>query len=410
MTNASTSQALAPSMTHVTGKDLHDDERLAALYADAVARGLWPNSGAAALVFAGLAQKALGDDTQGTPEILFAALVRARDTSKISDAAERAAMARWPSTYRHELVATVNATLNPEAHNQQLATKGDVDEALAVPQIGYSHAVLMQCFLPQRRIKAREWTATHGRATLGIDAGRLAHPGAPGMLIAHDVPSGPKARIIAPYIIGEAIRNASPHVDLGRSLRAFMARLGVPVAGTNGNALVAQIQNIAAATIIIGEWRPDRVRTLGGRIADEYSFWIERSPDQQTFWTPTMTLSERFYAAIQTHRVPVNMEHLVQLGRSPRRMDLYSWLSYRTPNIPTNDRHAIAVAALHHIFGPDIARLQDFKARLRRDLAAIAQIHAAFRMELADDILWLKRSPPPVRFGRLIHSVPERTV
>ena len=64
-----------------------------------------------------------------------------------------------------------------------------------------------------------------------------------------------------------------------------MARLGVPVAGTNGNALVLQIQNIAAATIVIGEWRPDRVRTVGGRIADEYSFWIERSPDRQTFWT-----------------------------------------------------------------------------------------------------------------------------
>lgn len=122
-------------------------------------------------------------------------------------------------------------------------------------------------------------------------------------------------------------------------------------------------------------------------------------------WTPTMTLSDDFYRAVQEHRVPVNMEHLVKLSRSPRRMDLYSWLSYRTPRIRPRGRVPVKLHALWSIFGPDIAEFRDFKKRLIRDLRAIAAIYPGFNAEIDGDILWLRRSPPPVPY-RAQHTLP----
>ena len=75
--------------------------------------------------------------------------------------------------------------------------------------------------------------------------------------------------------------------------------LRMPITGHNGKALTAQIQNVAAAHILIGEWTDDAVHTHGGRLAKRLSFWLEREPNQRSFWTPTMTLSDEFFEAIQ---------------------------------------------------------------------------------------------------------------
>ena len=390
-----------PTIDNVRQEDLTTDERLQTLYMQAVRRRYWANTPGAALEFIALAEKALEDDTHGTPEKLFYSLVKRKDRSKISNAAETRAMQRWPSHARYELVAAA------EEHEQlSLAVRpGDIEETLATRDVGYAHAVMMQCFLPQRPIAGREYDTRHGRAILSVEAGRLGNHERVGELIYCDVPWGTKPRLILPYIVGEAVRHNSPEIDLGRSLRDFMTRIGVPIAGTNGKALTAQIQNIAAAQIIIAVWSEEGMRTEGGRFSRRLSFWIERDPNQQTFWTPTMTLSDDFYTAIQKHRVPVDVRHLAKLARSPRRMDLYTWLSYRTPRIRAGQRVPIPLEALRAIFAPDISHARNFVARLRSDLTAIAAVYPDFRVEIAGQLLWLKRSPPPVPYEPIIHRL-----
>ena len=389
----------APSIHRIAAEDLRDDERLAALYVDAVGHGYWSNSARAALEFATLAEKALADDTHDTPGALFFALIKSPDSSRVTQAAETRAMTRWPSDMRHKLVETAGE------EPQLLVRAGDVDDALATQDIGFSHAVMMQCFLPQRPISAREYDTRHGRAALSVEAGRLGNRNVIGEFIYCDVPSGAKPRLILPYIIGEALRTNSPEIDLGQSLRAFMTKIGVPIAGTNGKALTAQIQNIAAAEIIIAVWAHDQMHTEGGRFARKLSFWLERDSNQQSFWTPSMTLSAEFHDAIQEHRVPIDVGHLAKLARSPRRMDLYTWLSYRTPRIRPGRRVSISLGALQTIFAPDISHARNFMVRLRADLEAIAKVYPHFRVEITGDRLWLERSPPPVPYSRVIHSL-----
>ena len=253
----------------------------------------------------------------------------------VSDAAETRAMRRFPSHAREELVTTTEFT------TVRTKTSGEVEDALMAPGIGYLHAAMIQCFLPQKPSVNRAYRTKHGRASLMIEAGHIANPNDPGEWIECQLPAGPKPRLILPYIVGETIRNASPEIDLGRSLRTFMHRLGMPIAGKNGKALTEQIQNIAAAQIVIGQWTDDAVHTLGGRLAKQLSFWLERDPNQRTLWTPYMTLSDEFFQAVQHHRVPIDITHLAQLARSARRMDLYAWLSYRTTRITPGKREAL---------------------------------------------------------------------
>jgi len=385
-----------PDFKRIEERDLRDDGRLRELYTQAVRRRYWPNTNAAALEFAALAEKALQDDKLGTPGKLFHALIKRKDGSMVTDAAEGRAMRRFPSHVREDMVddaavRTVRTVSKVDADT--------IDDVLADRKIGYAHAVMMQCFLPQKPVAGREYETSHGRAALVVEAGRLADPDRPRNWRRCEVPSGAKPRLILPYIVGEAVRNGSPEVDLGRSLREFMARLDVPVGGRNGRGLTEQIQNVAAANIVIGEWTDDGVHTRSGKIAKRVSFWIERDPSQGSFWTPDMTLSDEFFDAIQEHRVPVDVAHLARLARSPRRMDLYAWLSYRTPRIKKGKRHAVALDDLWAIFAPDIGRSRDFRSRLRRDLAAICSVHPAFNVDVEGDVLWLRRSPPPVPFS-----------
>ena len=384
-----------PDINYIKAEDLSNDTRLKELYIEAIRQGHWPNSASAMLEFAALAEKALQDDKHGTPGKLFHSLIKRKDSSMVTQAAENRASARFPSHIRQTIVEEAAAL------KKYVAVKdGDVQDALIDQDTGYGHAVMMQCFLPQRPIPDREYETFHGRASLLIEAGQIANPNQPRQWIKCDVPSGPKPRLILPYIIGEAIRSNSPEIDLGQSLRKFMSRLRMPITGHNGKALTAQIQNVAAAHILIGEWADDAVHTHGGRLAKRLSFWLEREPNQRSFWTPTMTLSDEFFEAIQQHRVPIDTSHLARFARSPRRMDLYAWLSYRTPRIPHGKRQPVSLQALWSIFAPYLARFADFKNRVKGDLNAIADVYPHFNADIDDktDILWLRRSRPPVPF------------
>ena len=393
----------SPSIHRITREDITSDERLGQLYIEAIRHEYWKNSSQDMLDFAALAEKALHDDTQGTPGALFAVLLKRQHRAMITQAVETRAMQRFPSHVREDLVYLA------AAKSRLPGTPVDeVHDTLVPHDVGYSHAVMVQCFFPQRAIASRVYDTTHGRASLSIEAGRITNPHVLGHWVECDVPSGPKPRLILPYIVGEAIRNASPEIDLGPSLRNFMARIGMPITGHNGKALTAQVQNIAAAHIVIGEWKDHHVSNVGGKLAKEFTFWLEHDLDQHTIWTPTMTLSNEFFDAIQHHRVPIDTGHLARLARSPRRMDVYVWLSYRTARIAPNRTEAVSLRALHDIFGPDIARLADFGRRLRSDLRAIHAVYPYFRVSLSgdSDTLRLQRSSPPVPFTRPVSLPP----
>ena len=98
-----------PDINSIRSEDLANDERLMDLYIQAVQHGYWPNSAPAVLEFAALAEKALHDDNRGTPAKLFYSLIKRKDSSMVTQAAENRAIARFPSHVRQEMVDAANA-------------------------------------------------------------------------------------------------------------------------------------------------------------------------------------------------------------------------------------------------------------------------------------------------------------
>ena len=384
---------MTPDFDNINAADLSDDDRLKALYLEAVRRKFWPNNVCAVLEFFCFAEKALHDDKQGTPGKLFYALIKRKNAAFITQESESRALLRISSTARQELVDAAGGLNGLPA-----PTPDEVQETLFGRDLGYYHGIMMQCFLPQKPLadgKTR-YVTSHGRASMAVQAGILADPDKQNTFMECAVPFGSKARLILPYIIGYAVIRNTPEVDLGRSLRHFMDSIGMPIGGYNGKELTKQVQNVAAADFILGEWQEEHSRTRKASVAKEVSFWLERRPDQMTFWTPTMVLSDEFYKAIQTRRVPVDMNHLIQLTKSPRRMDLYCWFSYRLPRIRGRNRIPIPLRYLQPIFAPDITDPYLFKQRFKNDLKAIAKVYRGFNLELKGDIRWLSKSPSPV--------------
>ena len=386
-----------PDFDNITDRDLRDDERLSALYLEAVRRKFWSNSPTAVLNFWCLAEKALQDDTKGTPGRLFYSLVKEKSRRlRVTDAIEQRAMSRMGSGDRHMLVdraGDVNALPVPRPE--------EVQGALFGRDIGYHHGVMMQCFMPQKRLPEGQITfqSIHGRSSLLVRAGLLADVNETHRFVQCGVPFGAKARIIMPYIVGYAVQRRTPVIDMGRSLRRFMDTVRMPIGGRSGKAITEQVNNIAAADILLGEWSDERVVTKYRRVASEISFWLERKPNQLSFWNPEMVLSNEFYEAIQTRRVPVDMEHLIKLAGSPRRMDLYCWLSYRLPNVTAGKGVAVPLKYLQPVFAPDMdsdASARLFKQRLKSDLKILASVYSRFNVNVQGDVLWLNKSAPPI--------------
>ena len=382
-----------PDFHNITGSDLSDDDRLRLLYLEAVRRKFWPNTARDVLEFWCLAEKALNDDKHGTPGKLFYSLVKAKASRFITDTHERRAMARIHSADRQALVDQA-----AEAEEPPTPSPDEIENALVGRDVGFYHAIMMQCFLPQKALPngRREWQVRHGRASMLVEAGRVVIPEKTHEFRRCDVPAGTKPRLILPYILGYAISRKTREIDMGKSLRRFMKNIGMPVTGRNGKILAREVENVAAANFYLGTWSEEGSTTRFARVANELSFWIERNNDQLSIWRPEMVLSAEFYDAIQHHRVPVDMSHLLQLSKSPRRMDLYCWLSYRLPRISSNNPTRIALRHLQPTFAPDIVDPYLFKQRIKDDLKAISKVYDGFNVQMQKDALWLASSPPPV--------------
>lgn len=377
---------------NITASDLANDETLGMLYCEAVRRGFWVNEAGRALDFFSLAEKALQDDKRGTPGKLFYGLIKRKSLRYVTDAMEEKARKRLAGRGQElaDMAADLTLTARPVPQETQ--------DALLGRDIGYYHGVMMQCFLPQKEqpVEERRWSVKHGKAALAVQAGIIADREQVGEFVDCALPSGAKARLIIPYIIGYAVQRNTREIDMGGSLRRFMDKIKVPVTGPNGKALTREVQNVAAASFVIGGWSEQGVTTTKANIAEELSFWIDKQPDQRSFWRPEMVLDQRFFEAISERRVPVDMGHLVQLQRSPRRMDLYCWLSYRTPLIGRDKTIKIRLEHLQPIFAPEITTAKNFRAKLVGDLKAIASIYPDFKIEVVGDMLTLRKSPPPI--------------
>lgn len=278
---------------------------------------------------------------------------------------------------------------------ETLALVGGIDSR---DDLAFTHSVFLQCMLPTRNTREPTWKVSHGNASLWIDAGQLIDPDNPHNRIHCGVPAGSKARILFTYINDLAIRQQSPAIDMGPTMRSFMEANGIPVGGSNAKELQRQIQNIAAARIMVGTWdnldSPTQASQDDIRITQKTSFWLDQDSRSRRVWQPELVLSTDYFAKLSQHSVPVNFRALVALQEAPRAMDAYLWLCYRLRTVKRDVK--IPLRSLHDVFGIGIKSRRHFKAAFTDSVAQALRYYPEARVEFESDFLVLKPSPQAI--------------
>ena len=142
-------------------------------------------------------------------------------------------------------------------------------------------------------------------------------------------------------------------------------------------------------------------RTAAALIADLTDFWGNpRQLDQPSLWESKIRLSEPFFNEIIRHPVPIDMNTLTALKRSPLGLDLYLWLVYRT--FPLRAPLRLTWKQVYRQFGahPDKASdhrtVQDFRRKVLRELKKIKMAWPELNYSTAPGVLILYPSIPAI--------------
>ena len=405
-----------PRYNQITREDLQCNSRLCELLQQAVSKGLWRvESDQNILDIFSLAEKALQEDRTGNPGALFRYLVEARKTDTISNHIEVRALKRVDSATRHAIRVKTASPRYPSLDRMNFESKErKVSGNWGYQPNGFAPSPFPQKQLPQSQQYWRLHSASH--KTVIIQAGRCKLAGYPPMRI----PYGFAPRLIFAYVVGEAVRGHQ-RVDLGRTRNRFLKALGVSTNSRNYHTVCEQIMYLATCQIEITQLK--RVENIEQFEIDRYNVAKNIKYQRPLFvfdenqrvanlvldsnsgiqkpnpldWNTTFTLSDDFYKLVRDKPMPVNLDHLKRLARSPRRMDIYTWLShrvYRIKNKPVN----VPLTSVHRQFAPDIdsRHHRRFRQKLKRDLDAIGKVYDKFNLELTDSELIIYASAPPI--------------
>jgi hypothetical protein len=271
------------------------------------------------------------------------------------------------------------------------------------PDLGYMATVFAQTSLPYRDpgVTAR-WGRRNGHLSLIVQPGEWID--AEGAVRSVGVPYGVIPRLLLAWITTEAKRSKDRRLVLGESLSDFMRSLDlVPTGGRWGTItrLRAQMERLFLASIVV-RYDSTATRDAGARvnIVDEYDLWWSHTdPDQQTLMPSYVELSERFFVEIASHALPLKMAVLHAVRRSPLRIDIYLWLTYRMARLkrPT----LIGWDDLRQQFGSQLADTKQGRSQFRRDFTAhlgtVLMHYPEARVEATPAGLMLRESPTHVR-------------
>ena len=273
------------------------------------------------------------------------------------------------------------------------------------PETGFMARWLMLCSLPRSNPGQRkEYVRRNGPYTLVMTAG---HP--------YKLPFGNLPRLLAAWVCTEAVRTQSRVLVLGHSLSGFMRKLDIYCSsGATYARLQNQMNRFFNAQVRVVYKHEHGEMYIASPITDEGELWWNANhPDVPTLWESTIRLGEKFFEEIMRHPVPLDLNTLKALKRSPLGLDLYMWLVYRTFNLDASLR--LSWPTLYRQFGVDPARagekftVRDFRKDCLRELIKIKaawpglqyQIERGRRGEKTGALVLLPSTPqiPPLRLG-----------
>jgi hypothetical protein len=275
-------------------------------------------------------------------------------------------------------------------------------------QVDFLHSVLAQCGMPHRNPgdAVRVWEREQGNVTLRIEAGAAMDPRTR-RFTELGLPYGEKPRLVMIHLSSEAVRTASPVIEVEDSLTAFVRSLSLPTDGRTIRTLRNQLGRLAVATVRLGLVDADVVGPSGagsaGRaiqvntaIVETFDLWTPEDPRQRVLWPSAIRLSAPFFESLRRHAVPLDHRAVGALAASSLALDVYCWLAQRLHRVPPGRPSLVPWPALAAQFGPDFARVRDFRRRFLTTLRQVQVVYPRAGIKAVERGLILRHSPPPV--------------
>ena len=241
-----------------------------------------------------------------------------------------------------------------------------VSASEADPDMGFMARLMALCSLPRTNPGNRlQYKRVNGPYKLIMIAGGD-----------NKLPFGNVPRLLLAWLCTEAVRTKSRELVLGRSLSEFMGKVGMASVGGARTRLRNQMKRLFRCQIELIHEHEHGDRSIASRVADRTEFWWnERKPNERTLWDSKIRLGEDFFQEIVRHPVPLDLNILKALSRSPLGLDLYLWVAYRTFTLKRPIR--LSWPRLYRQFGVDPAKaddnrtVQDFRKDCLRELKKI---------------------------------------
>ena len=262
----------------------------------------------------------------------------------------------------------------------------------ADPDRGFMGRMMALCSLPRSNPgNKHQYKRVNGPYTLGMTAG-----------INNKLPFGNLPRLLLAWVTTEAVRTQSRVLILGNSLSEFMRELGVySSSGGVHIRLRNQMRRLFQCHVQLVYEYEHGEQFIASQIADRGEFWWNpRKPHERSLWESKIELGEKFFQEIIRHPVPLDMNALKALKRSPLGLDLYMWLAYRTFSLHRPMR--LSWKKIYRQFGVDPARagdnvtVQNLRKKVLRELVKIKLAWPDLNYSTAKGVLILSPSEPSI--------------
>jgi hypothetical protein len=291
-------------------------------------------------------------------------------------------------------------------HGKQAALKLDVNrreiEAAAAYMadedagIGYLFSGWCQAGLPHRRLADTEgWQIETEGVILVVEPGM--RPGSAGRPESVGVPYGSRARLIMLYLQSEALRTGRRDVALGRSLRDWLARMGIPQGGKSIAGVREQAERISRCKLSFNIVVPGlRARGMKQQAIVDSAIFLEGDVNdrQESLFAETATLSVGFFDHLQKHPVPLEEAAIRAINNNSMALDLYAWLAYRLHAL--SGPRPISWVALKKQFGAGFNRIDNFRGKFQENLRLAMAVYPDAKVDVSDHGVVLIPSRPPV--------------
>src|SRR3984885_13666451 len=258
-----------------------------------------------------------------------------------------------------------------------------------VSRFGITHAGFAMTSLPHKRIEEPLWRRQGHRTTLLVESGRTGQGGWIG------VPYGSMARLILLYLQTEAIRTSDPEVELGRSMHAWLSRMGISAGGKNYRLVSEQARRISACRLtFLTEIPGAELRQNGAFVQNAITLTAGADQRQRALWQDRVRLDDGFWRSLREHPVPVREEAVRAIGARSLALDVYIWLAYRLHAL--NRSTPVTWTALHGQFGAGFKAVRQLKPTFREALAIALAVYPEARVDLDLAGAVLHPSPPAV--------------